>query len=172
MTISLYANAQEPQKEMSPSKIKKMDRQLTKHKAQKRNFKSTKEFKRKSNRRSAKRLNRYSNNDDRGYNSRNFENNYNQIRQRGHRYTKRGWILAYRHDRASFYDNEGYYYGFFNRDGYYFEDIFYRYDRNYTFRDRVKGKGLFSNRYYMPADYKYYGFAKSSRRSPRDYRRW
>ena len=85
------------------------------------------------------------------------------IRQPGYRYFKRGWELAYLYDRASFYDSYGYHYGYFNRHGYYFDGIFYRYDRDYTFRDRARGKGLFDNRYYMPYDAVYYGFSRGRR---------
>jgi len=170
LTVSMYANAQSQPKEMSIHKIKNMDKKYTSKKAQKRNFKTAKEFKHKSHKRAKRHTQNDSHKrtrksnayyDDRGY------NHYYQNRQRGYRYPKRGWTLAYRYDRASFYDNEGYYYGFFNRHGYYFEDVFYRYDRQYSFRDRVKGKGLFSRRYYMPEESSYYGFCNASPRSVR-----
>ncbi|MCF6206054.1 MAG: hypothetical protein L3J47_04055 [Sulfurovum sp.] len=74
-----------------------------------------------------------------------------------HRYTKRGWVLAYKYDRAGFYDREGFYYGYFNRNGYFFEGEFYRYDRYYRYSDRVRGRGLFDRYYYRPARWRYYG---------------
>jgi len=77
---------------------------------------------------------------------------------RGYRHTRNSWYLAYRYERASFYDRHGYYYGYFNRRGYMFEGEFYRYDRYYTYRDRVRGKGLFEHRFYRPVmDYYYAG---------------
>ncbi|CAA6822880.1 MAG: Unknown protein [uncultured Sulfurovum sp.] len=86
-------------------------------------------------------------------------------RQRGYRHFKRGWMLAYRYDRASFYDSEGFYNGYFNRHGYYFEDTFYRYDRFYSFKDRVRGRGLFDNNYYMPSACRKYGFCNKRERT-------
>ncbi|MDM5272704.1 hypothetical protein PGH07_11020 [Sulfurovum sp. zt1-1] len=80
------------------------------------------------------------------------------FKQRGYPYSKRGWELAYLYDRASFYDRFGYHYGYFNRHGFYFEGEFYRYDRWYSYYDRVKGKGIFGQQFYMPANYRYYGF--------------
>ena len=47
--------------------------------------------------------------------NRSVYSDYNRMkRQRGYQHGKKGWTLAYRYDRASFYDNEGYYYGYFN----------------------------------------------------------
>ena len=81
---------------------------------------------------------------------------YQDRRARGYRHTRNSWYLAYRYERASFYDRHGYYYGYFNRRGYMFEGEFYRYDRYYTYRDRVRGKGLFEHRFYRPVmDYYY-----------------
>ncbi len=77
-------------------------------------------------------------------------------KNRGYRHTRNSWLLAYRHERASFYDRHGYYYGYFNHRGYMFEGDFYRYDRYYTYRDRVRGKGLFEHRYYRPIVDRYY----------------
>jgi len=178
-TSALFASIQNDvkhSKPMSEHKIKKMDRKLNKHKAVKRNFKTQKEFNHKLQRKSitkhkkhlSKQNMRYNN----GYNyNRNMPKAYYRtIRQRGYNYSNRGWSLAYKYDRASFYDNQGYFYGYFNRYGYYFEDIFYRYDRYYTYRDRVRGRGLFSHRYYMPANANYYGFC-ATRHTDRNYER-
>lgn len=131
---------------MKQQKIEKLDRRLGKHQAKRRDFRDQREFI------SQQRYHReYKHKELRPYPGPAFK-------QRGHRCTKRGWELAYRVDRAAFYDRYGYYYGYFNRHGYYFEGEFYRYDRGYRYRDRVRGKGLFDQRYYMPANYRYYGF--------------
>jgi len=155
-------------KPMAEHAIKKMDRKLTKHKALKRNFSTKQEFKRNKQRRMMRNnkhitsksmrnhTNRYNNGYD--YTPTGYRDDYRPIRQRGYGLAKQGWILAYRYDRASFYDNEGFFYGYFNRYGYYFEDVFYSYDRYYTYRDRVRGRGLFNRSYYMPANANYYGF--------------
>jgi len=175
-------------KPISETKIKRMDHKLTKHKAMKRNFKTQKEFKRTQQRRTTqqKRVTNskmkrttsknmrydtrqpYSN----GYNydRSDYRDNYRPTRQRGYNYSNRGWILAYKYDRASFYDNEGFFYGYFNRYGYYFEDTFYSYDRYYTYRDRVRGRGLFDRNYYMPANASHYGFC-ATRHNNRNYER-
>jgi hypothetical protein len=80
------------------------------------------------------------------YDDRRYENR----RSRGFRHYKHRWYTAYRYERASFYDNEGFYYGYFNRRGYTFEGEFYRYDRYYSYQDRLRGKGLFVHRYFRP----------------------
>jgi len=164
-------------KPISHKKIKRMDTSHTKRKAIRRNFKTQKEFHHKAKRNkknrniAQKRMHTKQHKNSRYANAYNYQvkdyrDDYHSNSQRGYRHPNQGWLLAFRYDRASFYDREGFYYGFFNRHGYYFEDIFYSYDRNYTFRDRVRGRGLFDHRYYMPANAKYYGFC-----SPRDHRR-
>jgi hypothetical protein len=77
-----------------------------------------------------------------------------------HRDFRRGWVLAYKYDRAEFYDRDGFHYGYFNRYGYMFEGEFYRYDRYYRYRDRIRGRGLFDRYYYRPAKWRYYGFCR------------
>ncbi len=176
LTLGTQASDKNTQ-QLPEATIKKMDRQMTKHKAHTRNFKTHKEFKRMQQRKvahpSAKRTasksmhyntRDYQNGRNYGYTEsrRGYYDDYRPIRQRGYSHTKRGWILAYQYDRASFYDNEGFFYGYFNRYGYYFEDVFYRYDRFYTYRDRVRGRGLFNHRYYMPANASYYGFCTAN----------
>ena len=188
MTSISYASAQKDIKPISEKQIKRMDHKLTKHKAMKRNFKTQKEFKRtqqrrttqnkrvthsKMKRRTSKNM-RYDTRQpyDNGYNyNRNgYYDDYRPIRQRGYSYSNRGWILAYQYDRASFYDNEGFFYGYFNRYGYYFEDVFYSYDRYYTYRDRIRGRGLFDRHYYMPANASHYGFC-ATRHTNRNFER-
>lgn len=173
LNIFAYASADNRAhiKPISEAKLKKMDHKFTKHKAVKRNFKTHKEFlkrqrrisKRHVRRVSSKHMHRYSRHYDNGYNYNwsGYREAYRPVRQRGYSHSNRGWYLAYKYDRAPFYDDQGYFYGYFNRYGYYFEDVFYRYDRYYTYRDRVKGRGLFDHRYYMPANANYYGFCET-----------
>ncbi|MBT8344028.1 MAG: hypothetical protein KJO45_04860 [Sulfurovum sp.] len=157
----IYQEKLHTTKPMKANKIKILDRQLTKHKTVKRNFKTKKEFLRKKDRKRNKHRASRQLHYDKGYvYNKRYTTLYRPIKQRSYNHTKRGWVLAYRYDRASFYDNEGFYYGYFNRQGYYFEGIFYRYDRYYTYRDRVNGRGLFGHRYYMPVNTRYYGFCK------------
>ena len=146
---------------MSSEKIKRMDRKHPKHKAKKRHFKTQKEFLHRSKYKHARSVEKqvnYRHGSNYHRERDRYRHNYNRNKQRGLSQWKRGWTLAYKYDRASFYDNQGYYYGYFNHKGYYFEDIFYRYDRFYTYQDRIRGKGLFTHRYYMPENSKYYGF--------------
>ena len=127
-------------------RIQSMDRKLGKHQAIKRDFRDQKEFlyqKRYQKHHTHRELLPYPT---------------HVFKQRGYPYSKRGWELAYRYDRAPFYYRFGYYYGYFNQHGYYFEGQFYRYDRWYSYHDRLRGKGVFEERYYMPANYLYYGF--------------
>jgi len=168
----LYAQ-KEPQ-HMSETKIQELDRKLTSRKAKHREFNSISEFKHHQShyrmKQPAKHMqhHKHSRYTTDNYNKYRYEDtyyygipqNYNREFTRGHRHTKRGWVLAYRYDRAAFYDHDGFYYGYFNRYGYYFEGVFYRYDRFYTFRDRVRGRGLFNHLFYRPADYRYYGFCR------------
>jgi hypothetical protein len=185
-TAALYASSPKnieadiQAKPMSVKKIRLMDRELTRHKAVKRSFSTKKEFHRQAKRQkklqkhlsphSAKQM-RYRNGNAYDAYVPPGETPYPPMRQRGHRHFKRGWFLAYLYDRASFYDNEGFYYGYFNRYGYYFEGVFYRYDRYYTYRDRLRGRGLFDHRYYMPSNYRYYGFCNARYESRPYYRR-
>jgi hypothetical protein len=167
-------------KPMSVKKIQRMDQELTRHKALKRTFRTKKEFHQQAKRQKrvhkhisppvAKQM-RYHNGNAYDAYVPPRETFYPPMRQRGHRHSKRGWFLAYLYDRASFYDNEGFHYGYFNRYGYYFEGVFYRYDRYYTYRDRLRGRGLFDHRYYMPSNYRYYGFCDARYESRPYYRR-
>lgn len=152
-TLSRYQPTPQP---LTSQKIQKMDHSHTRHRALRRDFKNLREF---------QRLQRYH----RLHKQQSsylihqayygFKPHYPaKNRQKGYRYSKRGWELAYRYDRADFFDRYGYHYGYFNRQGYYFEGIFYRYDRFYGYHDRVRGRELFGRHFYMPANYRYYGF--------------
>jgi len=71
--------------------------------------------------------------------------------QRGYRHPQRDWFYAYRYTKADFVDRYGFYYGYFDRRGYMFEGDFYRYDRDYRYQDRLRGRGLFDRHlYYAP----------------------
>jgi len=160
--LAISANAQKYVNDnvhhhMTQKEIQKMDRVYTKHQAKRINFKNEREYSRHSKHNSYAKAYRYSE----GYHYKRdrYKDNYQNKRQQGYRYSKRGWKLAYKYDRASFYDSRGYHYGYFNRHGFLFEGYFYRYDRYYTYKDRVRGKGIFDHRYYMPANSRYYGFS-------------
>jgi len=185
MGLSSYASAAQ---EMSAKKVQRLDRKMTKRSAHKKRFRTQKEYMsmKKRARSPRKRVvstrrtgdifrtsrqktqRRYAN-DDTWYGD---DWNYPRgPRQKSYRNFKRGWYLAYRYDRASFYDRYGYEYGYFNRHGYYFDGIFYGYDRYYGYNDRIRGRGLFDGQYYMPANANRYGFCQSrSKTYPRPFR--
>jgi hypothetical protein len=76
---------------------------------------------------------------------------YDMHPQRGYKYPKRSWFYTYRYGKADFVDRYGFYYGYFDRRGYMFEGEFYRYDRDYRYQDRLRGRGLFDRHiYYKP----------------------
>lgn len=149
---------------------RKVDRKLDRRYAKKRNFKSLKEFKR-GHRAKHRHISRHARHLDKRYNNRatsrhsnryrhdgrysRYKDQYNRWQpkhtQRGYRHYRRSWYMTYRYERASFYDRYGYKYGYFSRRGFMFEGDFYRYDRYYTYRDRLRGRGLFERRYYRPA---------------------
>jgi len=125
----------------------KMDRNLRKRDAVKRNFRTHSEF---------KRLKRQHYNVHQRIHhkpSKAYRNNRRAYDHRGYRHYRQAWYFDFYYDRAPFYDRYGYYYGYFNRMGYFLEGIFYRYDRYYTFHDRVRGRGIFDHRYYRPYIY-------------------
>lgn len=165
-------------KELSAKKIQRQDKRMTKKKAKIKRFRTQKEYNRLKhkikvgpgrsskhnkmsdmfNARSGKRVQEIYVEDDYYY-----DWDYPRgPRQHGYRHFKRGWYLAYRYDRASFYDNYGYEYGYFNKYGFEFDGIFYRYDRYYRYQDRLRGRGLFNNRYYIPVSASKYGFCSSA----------
>ncbi len=171
--VKIHSDTKFVQKKYRTDKkhFKNMDRQLSKKRAMKRKFKTHDEFKKMKHHRANKRLTKHSI-ENRSHKRSQRHSNYKQDRYtegrryyrdndrrysrdhhsktHGHRHTRNSWYLTYRYERTSFYDRYGYYYGYFNRHGYLFEGDFYRYDRYYTYRDRVRGKGLFDYRYYRP----------------------
>jgi len=175
--------------ELSPKKVQKLDQKMTKKKARLKRFKTQKEYQRLKQRGSVanKRQHSHRSMDDmfgshtqKRVRKRYIEDDWNDgysyprgPRAKGYRYFKRGWYLAYRYDRAGFYDRYGYHYGYFNSYGFYFDGIFYGYDRYYRYQDRLRGRGLFDNRYYMPEDASRYGFCppRPARTYPHPFRR-
>ena len=170
LSVSIYAES-EPVEIVD---IAKLDREMTLHRAKQREFRNKSEYRHRKKKlhthhskenTSLKRGKHYRD----GHAVHTPTNRYRPHLSRyrnhiyagkPHRHFKRGWVLAYKYDRADFYDRDGYHYGYFNRYGYMFEGEFYRYDRHYRYRDRVRGRGLFDRYYYRPADWRYYGFCR------------
>jgi len=168
--------------EMNPKTVQRLDRKMTKKQAHRKRFRTHKEYLSmkkisRSMRKNAAKHHRRANDIFARPNRRVAAQKYAREsryddwnhalgpRQRGYNHFKRGWYLAYRYDRAVFYDQYGYEYGYFNRNGFYFDGIFYSYDRYYRYQDRLRGRGLFGRKYYMPADAAYYGFCHNKRRT-------
>jgi len=160
--------------ELTPKTVQRLDQKMTKKRAHPKRFKTQKEYQRLKQRGHVanKRQRSHRSMDDmfgsptqKRVRKRYIENarydGYRYPREpkvQGYRYFKRGWYLAYRYDRAGFYDRYGYHYGYFNSYGFYFDGIFYGYDRYYRYQDRLRGRGLFDTRYYMPENASGYGF--------------
>lgn len=58
-----------------------------------------------------------------------------------HRYDKR--YRNFNYDREAYYDNEGFYFGYYDTRGYFYNNIFFSYDNSYTYHDRRYRRGLF-----------------------------
>jgi len=184
--LSLQASASG---ELSPKKVQRLDKKMTKKKARTKRFRTQKEYQKLKRRGRApqKRVssNKRMNDLFRSGHKKRVQKRYVEDewyggwdyprgpRQQGYRNFKRGWYLVYRYDRATFYDRYGYHYGYSNRYGFNFDGIFYSYDRYYRYQDRLRGRGLFDNRYYMPANASRYGFCspRPTRPYPRPFRR-
>ena len=69
---------------------------------------------------------------------------------RAYRVPQKRWRRAYINRHAPFYDRFGYFYGYFDQEGFMFEGRFRPYTRHYSYRDRVRGRSLFERRYYKP----------------------
>ncbi len=161
--------------ELSPQKVERLDRKMSKTKTHSKHFRTEKEYRKmkqkgmlaSGKKSSRKKISRREMPSNRKVSKRYVDNGWYDRweyprgpRQRGYRNFKRGWYLAYRYDRVSFYDRYGYEYGYFNRYGFYFDGIFYAYDRYYRYRDRLRGRGLFDNSYYIPSNAERYGLCQ------------
>jgi len=141
-----------------------INQQYTNIHPKQRTFKSVKEFKKTTNKRVnhtdkkikishpyEQRVGKYYNhNTHRHHNNSSYmqDRYYHPKPQRGYRHPQRSWFYAYRYTKADFVDRYGFYYGYFDRRGYMFEGEFYRYDRDYRYQDRLRGRGLFDRHYF------------------------
>lgn len=55
-----------------------------------------------------------------------------------------GYSEGYYDGSNGYYNDDGYYYGTFNSSGYYFNHVFFPYDRYYTYDDRLHHRGYFA----------------------------
>ena len=71
------------------------------------------------------------------------QSNDGYFRSDHHRYDKRYRNFDYK--RRAYSDNYGYYYGYFDRLGYFYNNIFFEFNNKYRYIDRVKRRAYFSH---------------------------
>ena len=71
-----------------------------------------------------------------------------------HRYDKRYRNFDY--DRNSYYDEEGYFYGYYDNTGYFFNNIFFEYNAQYSYYDRLYIRGYFQPHHHHRRVYRYH----------------
>ena len=70
-----------------------------------------------------------------------------------HRYDNRYRNFDY--NRNSYADDFGYYYGYFDRTGYFYNNIFFLFDNGYTYYDRLHRRGHFDSHHPHYRKYKF-----------------
>ena len=70
-----------------------------------------------------------------------LSNNQRSFKKDHHRYDKRYENFDY--ERNTYYDDEGYEYGYYDTTGYFYNNIFFTYGNGYTYRDRYHRRGYF-----------------------------
>lgn len=71
-----------------------------------------------------------------------------------HRYDKR--FLNFDYDNNAYYNDDGYYYGYYDTTGYFYNNIFFTYNTLYTYRDRCYRRGYFTPRQHHYRTYRYH----------------
>ncbi|NOZ90113.1 MAG: hypothetical protein GXO60_02385 [Epsilonproteobacteria bacterium] len=77
-----------------------------------------------------------------------------KFRKDHHRYDKRYRDFDY--DRYGYYNDDGFYFGFFDRRGYFFNNIYFEYNARYTYNDRLYRRGYFEPRRHHYREYRYH----------------
>ena len=80
--------------------------------------------------------------------------NRKKFKKDHHRYDKR--YSSFDYDNRGYYNNDGFYFGFYDRSGYFFNNIYFEYDSRYTYRDRVYIRGEFSTNHHHYRTYRYH----------------
>lgn len=76
------------------------------------------------------------------------------FRSDDHRYDAR--YRSFDYDRNGYGDDYGYYYGFFDRTGYFYNNIYFLFDSRYTYYDRLHHRGFFDSHHPHYREYRYY----------------
>jgi len=63
------------------------------------------------------------------------------IEKTDHRYDAR--YQNFNYDRLGYSNNMGSYYGYYDRNGYFYDNMYYNYDNRYTYQDRYNRQGYF-----------------------------
>jgi len=77
-----------------------------------------------------------------------------KFRKDDHRYDKRYRDFDY--DRNGYYNDDGFYFGFFDRLGYFYNNIYFEYTSQYGYNDRLYRRGYFENSHHHYRRYNYY----------------
>ncbi len=83
------------------------------------------------------------------------------FRKDDHRYDKRYSNFDY--ESEGYYNDDGYYYGYYDNRGYFYDNIFYAYDDQYTYYDRRHRIGHFAHHYHHYRPYVYHSFNRWNR---------
>ncbi len=83
----------------------------------------------------------------------NLKNN-KKFKKDDHRYNKHYRDFDY--NRNGYYNNDGLYFGFFDRRGYFFNNIYFEYNSQYTYNDRRDRRGYFEPYRHHYRRYRYY----------------
>jgi hypothetical protein len=78
----------------------------------------------------------------------------NTFKKDDHRYDKRYRDFDY--DRYGYYNSDGLYFGYFDRRGYFFNNIYFEYNSRYTYDDRLHRRGYFEPYRHHYRRYRYY----------------
>lgn len=76
------------------------------------------------------------------------------FRSDDHRYDDRYRNFDY--DRNGYPDDFGYYYGYFDRTGYFYNNIYFLFDNRYTYYDRLHHRGNFDSHHPHYREYRYH----------------
>ena len=73
-----------------------------------------------------------------------------------HRYDKR--YRSFNYERDGYYNDDGYFYGYYDNRGYFYDNVFYAYDNQYTYYDRRNHLGYFRHSFHHHRPYIYHSF--------------
>ena len=78
------------------------------------------------------------------------------FRKDSHRYDKR--YSSFDYEDNGYYNDDGYYYGYYDNRGYFYDNVFYSYDNQYTYYNRQHHLGYFGYSYHHHRPYVYHSF--------------